>query len=149
MEDPEEIIVTGNWTNRGTFVHNDCLVTLSGENQTISGDTTFYDLTKDISLDEARTLTFEAGSTQVIENDLILKGASGELLSLVSSVEGARWYIDVQDAGAGSELDYLDVMDSYSLDSAENGILDPSNSTNSGHNWNWSLPRLERDGGHD
>jgi hypothetical protein len=72
-----------------------------------------------------------------VENDLILKGASGELLSLASSEEGARWIYDVQDAEAVSELAYLDVKDSYSLDTAENGILDPSNSTNSGHNWNW------------
>ncbi len=59
-----DITVSGNWVNGGTFTHNNHKVTLDGTGQSITGDTTFYALTK--TADTADTLRFQAGSTTTI-----------------------------------------------------------------------------------
>jgi hypothetical protein len=104
------ITVGGNWANTGTFTPQWGTVTLNGTNQTISGNTTFYNLTKSVT--SADTLTFTAGTTQVISNILQLNGTSGQLLSLRSSVPGTQWSINPQGTRT---LSYLDVADSNNI----------------------------------
>ncbi len=126
------LTVGGNWTNNATFNSGNGTVSLSGAGQTISGSTTFYNLSKLVS--SADTLTFAAGSTQTITNDLSLRGSPGNLLSLRSSIGGTQWNIDPQ---SGINLSYLDVKDSNNSGST---LLNPSNSTDSGNNYNWFAP---------
>ncbi len=109
-------------------------VTLDGTGQTISGNTTFYSLSKTVS--SADILTFEAGSTQTIENTLTLQGVSGSLLSLRSSSNGTAWNIDSQGT---TNIGYVDVEDSNNIDAA---VISPHTSVSSGNNTNWSFGYL-------
>ena len=118
-------------------------VTLNGTGQSISGSTTFYNLTKSVT--SADTLTFAASSTQTIASGgtLTLNGASNQLLSLVSSSPGnsstlgtqynitlngssAVSYVSVQDANASGG--YV-IPASYSTDSND------LNGANNNLNW--------------
>lgn len=126
------LTIAGNWSNCGTYTPGNNTVTLSGSSQSISGSTTFYNLTKSAS--SADTLTFEAGKTQTVTNNLILTGVSGQLLSLESSSPGTQW--NLNPSGTYS-LGYLTVKDGNNLASS---LLSPSNSVDNGDNLNWFPP---------
>src|SRR5207248_2974172 len=69
------INLAGNWTNNGgTFSPGTGTVTLTGTNQSITGSTTFNNLTKNVTT--ARTLTFDSAGTQTIGGTSNLQGAS-------------------------------------------------------------------------
>jgi autotransporter-associated beta strand protein len=122
--------VAGNWSTPGTgFVHNSGAVILDGSDQSITGNMTFYGLTKIVV--SAATLTFGAGSIQTVTNALTLQGAAGQLLSLRSSASGTQWKIDPQGTRTVS---YVDVKDSNNINAA---VLIPTNSVDSGNNTNW------------
>src|SRR5207247_6503784 len=79
--------LAGNWNNNGgTFNAGIGTVVLTGSNQTVSGSTTFNNLTKTVAT--ARTLTFDATGTQTITGTMILQGSSGQLRSRRSSSIG-------------------------------------------------------------
>ncbi len=124
--------VAGNFTNSGTWVTGTGTVSLTGTNQTITGNTAFYNLSKIAST--ARTLTFTAGSTQTITNQLTLKGTgAGSRLTLVSSSPGTPWNIDPQ---VNRDVQYVDVMDGNNT----NGTAIPATtSVDSGNNTNWTI----------
>ncbi len=86
------IDVMGDWVNLGTFIPGDSTVILSGINQTIYGDTTFYNLIKTVTF--ADTLYFQIDSTQTVRNSLVLQGTNGNLLSLRSTEDESQWYIN-------------------------------------------------------
>ncbi len=124
--------VSGNFSHSGgTFTHNIGTVTLDGTNQTISGNTTFYNLAKTVTT--ARTLTFEAGSTTTVTNNINLAGASGQLLSLRSSSDGSQWLINLPGLG-GQTFSYLDVKDSNNTGTKPSTITGVVNSLG---NTNW------------
>lgn len=80
------INVAGSWTNTntGTFTANGGTVNLSGGSQTLSGATTFFNLTK--TTNTAATLTLPGSTTQTITGTLTLTGlASPNLLTIASS----------------------------------------------------------------
>ncbi len=125
--------VAGNFSNTGgTFTHNNGTVNLNGTNQTISGATTFYSLTKSVT--SAATLTFPSSTKQTLNGTLTLTGTSGNLLSLRSSTTGTQWQIDPQ--GARS-ISYVDVKDSNNTNT--NPIVAGTGSVDSGNNTNWSF----------
>lgn len=102
---------SGNFTHSGgTFTHSDGTVTLDGADQSITGSTTWNNLTKTVLT--ARTLTFDHAATQTIEGTLTLEGASENLLSLRSSSSGQQWEIDPQGIRV---VNYLDVSDSNNI----------------------------------
>ena len=125
--------LSGNFTNADTFTHNSNTVTLGGTSQTISGSNTFYNLTKTVTV--ADTLTFTAGTTQTIENTTTLTGASGQLLSLRSSLDGSVWTIDPQGTRT---ISYVDVKDSTNANATAIDCT-ASNCTNSTGNTNWTF----------
>ncbi len=127
------IIVGGNWGNTGNFEAGSGLVTLNGTSQTITGATTFYKLSKIVSSPD--TLTFSNSTTQAITNSLVLRGASGNLLSLRSSSSPTQFSITVP-TGISTELAFLDVKDSNASGGKE---LHTTNSVDSGNNTNWSI----------
>jgi len=131
--------VSGDWANSGTFNHKDGTVTLDGTNgadQTISGSTTFYKLTKNVT--SAATLTFPSGTTTTVENTLNLSGTSEQLLSLISSTSGTQWEIDPQGTRT---IAYLAVKDSNNV-GATNINAVGQNCTDSGNNTKWSFTQL-------
>jgi hypothetical protein len=70
-----QIEVMGNWSNSGTFNHGNGEVLFSGTGQSLSGNTSFYTLTKSVA--SADTLTFAASSTTTVSGTATLNGASG------------------------------------------------------------------------
>ena len=127
------ISLEGNWVKTGTFTAGTGTVTFNGTNQSISGETTFYKLTKNVTA--AATLTFPSSTTTTVENTLNLSGASGQLLSLISSTSGTQWEIDPQGTRT---IQYLDVKDSENVDATDINAVS-KNCTDSGNNTNWSF----------
>ena len=80
----QSFTIAGDFTHSGgTFTHNSGEVTFDTTNTaTISGNTTFYDLTVSVG---GKTLVFGALSNQTVDNALILSGVSGNLLTVRSS----------------------------------------------------------------
>jgi len=121
------------WANSGTFTHgNNEVVFDTTDDATITGDTTFYDLTCQTG---GKTMTFAAGSTQTVTNLLTIEGSGGNLIRIVKdSGTGSHWYIDPPDARADIDVEYVYVQDSYNLNRWR---IDPPNSTNGGNNRYW------------
>jgi len=126
--------VAGDFSHTGgTFIHNNGTVVLDGVNQSITGSTTFYNLTKEGS----GTITFEHGSTQAIEGKLTLRGEEpGDRLILKSDLDGNVWNIDVE--SNSYDLAYLDVRDSNNL----GGVFYSEHSIFT-HTIGWLLPVAE------
>jgi len=128
------IYVAGNWSNSVTFTHGNNTVILDGSNQTLTGSTAFYILIKNVS--SAATLTFDYTATQTITNSLTLNGASGQLLSLRSSLDNNRAGITLQSGGT-QNLSYLDVKDSDACGGVT--LHAGTTSVNSYNNLNWTF----------
>ncbi|MCM8790745.1 MAG: filamentous hemagglutinin N-terminal domain-containing protein, partial [Candidatus Omnitrophica bacterium] len=127
------VTLSGDWTNYGVFSSGGGTQTviLNGGNQSIKGSTTFNNLTKTVTASD--TLRFEALSTQTITGTLTLQGVSGNLLSLRSTSDGSKWYINPQGT---TTLSYLDVKDSVNTNAT---LIDvrTANCVNSGNNSRW------------
>jgi len=116
----------------GIFIHNNGTVVLDGLNQQVEGNNTFYNFIKE----GEHILTFQAGTTQVTEGRLTLKGTdSSRLLTLRSSHDGSYWNID---GGSNYDLAYLDVRDSNNL----GGVFYSEHSIFT-HTIGWLLPMTE------
>jgi hypothetical protein len=128
------ISTEGSWENRGDFTRNTSTVVLDGTNQSVLGDTHFYNLTKATTVTD--TLTFEEDTTQTIEHTLILGGAKDNRLSLRSTSEGMQYTITLETSGSQT-LNQLDVKDS---DASGGQTLTTYNSLDSENNLNWEFP---------
>ncbi|NOY71716.1 MAG: hypothetical protein GXP14_04970 [Gammaproteobacteria bacterium] len=127
--------VAGNWTNKATFTANSGTVTLDGSNQTLRGDNTFYNLDKTVSSSDI--LTFGAGETQTINNNITLSGAPLDLLSLRSTASPLQWKLNIG-SGASKAIDYVDVQDSDASGSDNSQkTISPTNSIDSDNNIDW------------
>jgi hypothetical protein len=129
------LILQGDETITGTLINNtNSTVIYNGAvDANIPGSMTYYNLTCETA---GKKLIFAAGSTQTITGALTLKGAAGNLIILVSSVDGTQWNIDPQGT---YELSYLDIKDSNNISGKP---LDPANSIDSGNNTNWWTPQV-------
>jgi hypothetical protein len=102
--------VCGDWTNSGTFnagtgtvnFADGCGLTLA----VISGNTTFASL--DLTTTSGKLYTFTSGSTQTVTNSFTLLGATGNPLTLRSTLGGSAAFLDIQGTGSG---DFVDVQD--------------------------------------
>ncbi|MFC1576058.1 filamentous hemagglutinin N-terminal domain-containing protein [Candidatus Omnitrophota bacterium] len=111
------INVSGNWTNNATFnAGTGNVIFIGAVNVTISGNTTFYNLTCTVG---GKVLTFQAGRTQATTNLLTLRGGgTGNWLVLKSSSASSLytdrwWYVDPQNGK--HDILYVDVSDSYNI----------------------------------
>lgn len=121
----------------GTFNHNNGTVTLAGGDQQLSGDWSFYNLTKEVTF--AQTLTMPAGGNISVGGLLTLKGASYNApLSVVSSSSGSLW--NIAKNGTASVL-YAYIKDGNST----NGVLAVCKSVNGGNNLNFSFNPISCD----
>ncbi len=109
--------------------HNNGTVILDGNIQAITGDITFYNLSRTAP----GTLTFPAGSTQTILGVLTLKGTSGNLLTLNSSVPGTQWNINPL---GSRDISFVTVKDSNNLSPMP---IIACNSVDDGNNTVWSF----------
>ena len=126
--------VAGGWSNKGLFLHQNNTVALDGFNQTLSGNTTFYNLTKISTVVGTQTLSFDSSATQTIENDLTLQGLLRNYLQL-RSTSSNRYNINLKVNG-NQLLAFLDVQSS----DASSGItLNAVSSIDSGNNVNWTF----------
>ncbi len=123
--------VGGNWSNSGTYTHNNGSVIFNGSNQTITGSTNFYDFTKSVAT--AATLTFSSGATQGFAGTLTLSGVSGQLLTLASSTASVA-NINV----AASNVSYVAVSNNNNTGTS----IDAFNSTDNGNNTGWSFAQV-------
>lgn len=126
------LTVGGNWSNSATFTPRSGTVTLNGTDQSVTGNTTFYNLTKTVTV--ARTLTFAASSTTTISNTLTLQGAVGQRLSLRSSTPATQANINPQGTRV---LASLDVKDNNNTNVTQMSCIDDC--FDSGNNTNWFL----------
>jgi CSLREA domain-containing protein len=128
------ISVDGNWTTNsgGVFTPGSNGVSFNGPTgQTITGNTSFYDLTKSVAA--AQTFNFTAGSLTTVTHSLTLTGATGQLLSLRSTSTPTLWKLH---APATQTVDYLNVKDS---DASGGNAVAPAHSTDAGNNINWTF----------
>lgn len=123
--------VSGNWTNNDVFTADTSTVILTGINQTISGNSTFYNLVKVVT--SADTLYFQARKIQTIANNLTLNGVSGGLLLLRSKSPGTQWKINPQ--GTRSVV-FVDVEDSNNTNAK---TIFATDSEDSGNNVKWGF----------
>ena len=133
---------------RGTLSGNNTFYNLKlEESVTISGSNTITNLTADRTDGlGGKTITFAAGSEQIVNGLLILKGSSEtDKLTLCSSTPSSQWKIKC--TGANNHvIQYVDVQDS--LNESETGSptaaynLFALNSWDNGNNTNWNFPRM-------
>lgn len=132
------ITVGNNWSNSGTFTARSGTVTLDGVNQTISGATTFYNLTKNDGTDDAtnRTLTFPASTTTTVPGTFTANGTdSTDKVLLVSSSPGTQWSINPTTVSTT----YSTVTDSNNTNGSVINEYADSNVTDGGNNTNWAF----------
>ncbi|HEX7243942.1 MAG TPA: hypothetical protein VF245_00065 [Solirubrobacterales bacterium] len=121
----------GDFANNGTFLANGGTVVLNGSGQTVSGNTTFNNLTKVAA--SAETLSFATGQTQSVQGLLKLKGkGAGSLLKLAPTASGSPWKLNR--AGA-AEVEFVSVAESTNVGTS---IVAPE-SFSEGGNSGWSI----------
>ncbi len=137
---PASMNVAGDFGRTGgTFTAGTGTVTLDGSDQAISGNTTFYNLTKaDATNDEAsRTLSLASGNTQTVTNSLTLDGLDEDDRLVLN---GAGTF-DLTNAATFTG-NYLSIQDGTITDNSS-GLtlpLDPANSINLGGTTGWFTP---------
>ena len=132
-----QINIQGDWSNLDTFTPHQGTVIFDGQDQTISGFCTFYNLTKiDTNNDSTDlTLTFQASQTQTINGLLTLQGLDDDdRINLRSSNPGTRWNLI---ANGTFSIDWVDVQDS---DASGGNTISHTNTLNSGNNLKWGFP---------
>jgi len=136
----QTISVAGDWANAAAFTESGGSVILDGDDQMISGSTTFNNLTKNVSV--AAVLTFQSGTTQTILGTLDLRGADADnRLSLLSDTDGTAWRFDPQGTW---DFAWLDVKDSENLDATPLDTTATDSVTSGGNiNWNVQIPVAE------
>lgn len=131
----QQLTLSGSWLKyHGSFSAGTGTVLLDGGDQTMTGSTTFYNLTKKVTA--AHTLTFAATTRQTVLHALDFSGSTTTTrLSLRSSQAGTQWQIDPQ--GTRNIAD-LDVKDSDNVNATS---IDCSQTPchNSGDNTGWTF----------
>ena len=72
----------------------------------IAGDTTFANL--DLTTTSGKLYSFTSGSTQTVTTSLTLLGATGNLLTIRSTLGGVAAFLDLQ---GSDSADFVDVQD--------------------------------------
>ena len=143
--------VSGDWSKSGgTFTPGSGTVTLDGADQTVSGTTTFNNLTKVNLLDDSNneTLTFESGTTTTMDGVLTIDGLDGNDRVLIRATGGSAATVDFQGSSSFTG-DYLNIQNGTVTDnsSAVSLPINPANSTDAGGNTGWFFPAASVAGG--
>ena len=131
--------VTGDWDNSGTFNAGTSTVQMVDgcglSSAVIAGDTTFASL--DMTTTTGKLYSFTAGSTQTVTSALTLLGASGNLLTIRSTLGGSAALLDVQ---GSQSADFVDVQDNDAT--AGKPILVGDNSVLGSNTPGWGIAAL-------
>jgi hypothetical protein len=140
------ITLGGDWVNEGMFSAGNSLVTVGDDcgdgMSSVVGDTTFQDLS--VISQSGKQVSWEQGSTTRVLGDLVLRGAGGKLLGLLSSAPGQPWFL-VLDAGGAQDVSYVRVEDSRATLPGQYMAPGPPvafDSTDGGNNFRWFLNDL-------
>lgn len=120
----------GGLSRIGTLTHGNNTFNFNG-NGTISGSTIFYNFTCDTS---DVTLTFTAGTTQTVSNNLIFDGIVDHPVVLVSSNPTNHWNLKWD--GSVSTINYCSVTDCDASSGTQIVATDGTN-IDGGNNHNW------------
>ncbi len=123
------INVSGNWTNNGTYSHQDGTVIFYGTGTSIiSGSTGFYNFTCNTA---GKTLKFDAeeGKSQTVSNYFNITGTSENPVVISATAAGNAASINVTNAN----VSYTDVTDSQN----SGNTIYATNSTDNGNNTGW------------
>lgn len=124
------ITITGDFSNAGTFTAGTSSVIFNGANTaTISGTTSFYDLTLTHTAAKQVNFSITGGAIYTVTNDFTVTGSSGNLISIRSTSGGSQF--NFNPTGTAS-VDYADVQDGGCEVTAIQ--MSPTNSVNSGNN---------------
>ena len=97
-----QIRVLGNWNNDGTFIHNDSQIYFTGAGESkITGENNFHSLIVDLTEVDTtggKTLLFEQGVTQTVDNLLQLSGDEQTDLMVGSTQDGVNATVDTTNA---------------------------------------------------
>lgn len=137
------IALGGDWVNSGAFIAGDSQVTLGDDcsdgTSTVAGDTTFHDLS--VLSQSGHQVSWEQGSTTGVLGSLVLRGAAGKLLGLMSAVPGQPWFL-ILAAGGSQDVAYVSVSDSHASLPGQYmapGLPDAFDSRDDGNNFRWFL----------
>ena len=132
----DDLTVTGNLLNAGTFTPNSSMVTLNGTAQSLTGSWTFWSFTKAITVTDK--LTFDNTATYTFGGNVTLNGTAGNILSLASNSAGDAFDFIMSAGAVKTNLDYLAVKDSDASgsDGSQTPIA-PTNSTDVSGNTDW------------
>jgi autotransporter-associated beta strand protein len=145
---PTTMTVNGDFSNSGTFTHNNGSLTLTPTNSTLttnilgSSNTTFYNL---INTTPGSTVKLKAGNTYTFANVLTLTGVDGNPISINSDTPDSQWLMTLS---GSSSISYLKVKDSGC--SGGNSVGASSNIYNYGNNgpcWSFVTPTHGGGGG--
>ncbi len=135
------ITVSTNWTNLGTFTAGNSTVTFNtGNTATVSGPTTFYNLT--ITHTSAKEVDFSDDVSHIIDvtNEFTVTGHALNLIKLYSTVSTSKWHFNPTGTAT---VDYADVMDGGCEGTAI--TINTTNSNDSGNNescWVFQSPSI-------
>lgn len=125
------ITLLGNWSNSTNFIPRNGTVFLTGTNQSISGSSTFYNLSKIVSSSDTLIFPADSSKTQTIQGTLTLKGILDNLLTVKSSQDDVQAKINP----SSTDLEYLAVQDINNLGDDIN--VSGLNITDLGNNDGW------------
>ncbi len=140
------LLLAGDFTHTGgTFTPSTSTVTLDGCNQTKTGSTTFYSLSKNEASNDATdcTLTLDHSAVQTVTNTLSLRGLDADdRLNIVSNSGGnqADFLLSGASANLGAIRVFLDITDNAITKTGGSAAVfpvNPSNSINGGNTMNW------------
>lgn len=137
------ITLAGNWSNSGTFIPGTSSVFFvdnpgCATSSTLSGDTTFYNLSLVSSLGEVYTLT--PGDTQTILNALTIQGTLANPIQITSGVPGSPGFIDLAPGGT-QNVSHVGVSDNWATVQALAPVLTNEGGTGNSRGW-FGIPLL-------
>ncbi|MCA9353415.1 hypothetical protein KC842_00900, partial [Candidatus Nomurabacteria bacterium] len=124
------ITITGDFSNAGTFSADTSSLVFNGANTaTISGTTSFYDLTLTHTAAKQVNFSITGSAIYTVTGTFTVTGSSGNLITIRSTSGGTQF--NFNPTGTAS-VDYADVQDGGCEGTAIQ--MSPTNSTNSGNN---------------
>lgn len=124
--------VAGNFSNSGTFTHNSGTVSLTGTTQTVSGTTTFNNLTIDKT--NSPTISFTSGTTQTISGSFTATGDATHQITIGATTTSAA---TLSKASGTVTCSYCTISYSTATGGATWNAFVGSGNINSGNNTGW------------
>jgi hypothetical protein len=126
------ITLAGNWSNNGTFIPGTSSVFFVDDSgcatsSTLSGNTTFYNLSLVSSLGKA--YTFTSGTTQAILNALTIQG-----IQITSGVPGSPGFINLAPGGT-QNISHVGVSDNWATGQPLAPLLTNEGGTGNSRGW--------------